>query len=92
VCSLAMSCPTIRNPRMYWQPMSLDTEALLASVSAAHLYTMPGTKSVHAALDLDEGLKPQFARARPSGGCQPLITNTKIFDVTRESESSTRSS
>jgi hypothetical protein len=57
VCSLAMSCPTIRNPRMYWQPMSLDTEALLASVSAAHLYTMPGTRSVHTALDLDEGFE-----------------------------------
>jgi hypothetical protein len=27
----------------YRQPMSLDTEALLASVSAAHLYTMPDT-------------------------------------------------
>ena len=54
------------NPRMYWQPMSLDTEALLASVSAAHLYTMPGTRSVHTALDLDQGLKHQSARARPS--------------------------
>ncbi len=26
------------NPRMYWQPMSLDTEALLAAVSAASTY------------------------------------------------------
>jgi sortase (surface protein transpeptidase) len=36
--------------------MSLDTEAPLASVSAAHLYTMPDTGSVHTALDLDEAL------------------------------------
>jgi hypothetical protein len=36
--------------------MSLDTEAPLASVSAAHLYTMPDTGSVHAALDLEEAL------------------------------------
>jgi hypothetical protein len=40
----------------YRQPMSLDTEAPLASVSAAHLYTMPDTGSVHTALDLDEAL------------------------------------
>jgi hypothetical protein len=26
------------NPRMYWQPMSFDTEALLAAVSAASTY------------------------------------------------------
>jgi hypothetical protein len=37
--------------------MSLDTEAPLASVSAAHLYTMPDTGSVHTALDLDEALE-----------------------------------
>jgi hypothetical protein len=43
------------DPR-HWQPMSLDTEAPLASVSAAHLYTMPGTGSVNTAVDL-EGLK-----------------------------------
>jgi hypothetical protein len=41
--------------------MSLDTEALLASVSAAHLYTMAGTGSVHTALDLDEGLSGYVA-------------------------------
>jgi len=35
------------------QPMSLDTEAPLASVSAAHLYTMPDTGSVQTALDLE---------------------------------------
>jgi hypothetical protein len=40
----------------YRQPMSLDTEAPLASVSAAHLYTTPDTGSVHTALDLDEAL------------------------------------
>ena len=41
------------NPRMYWQPMSLDTEALLAASVPPHLYTMPGTGSVHTALDLE---------------------------------------
>ena len=51
-----MSCPTIRPPK-YRQPMSLDTEALLASVSAAHLYTMPDTGSVHTALDLEGTLE-----------------------------------
>ena len=40
----------------YRQPMSLDTEAPLASVSAAHLYTMTDTGSVHTALDVDEAL------------------------------------
>ena len=98
-----------------WQPMSLDTEALLASDNAAHLYTMPGTGSVATALDLDEGLQssaclrqtiqtmgtlPAKAEALShipwavwliAGGCQPLITSTKVLDVTRESESSKRS-
>jgi hypothetical protein len=36
--------------------MSSDTEAPLAFDSAAHLYTMPDTGSVHAALDLEEAL------------------------------------
>jgi hypothetical protein len=58
--------------------MSLDTEAPLASVSAAHLYTMPGTGSVHTALDLDEGLDGCVASLPPSpidvAGPQGLYT------------------
>ena len=61
------------DPR-YWQPMSLDTDAPLASVSAAHLYTMPRTGSVNAAVDLDEGLKylSSLLRSAPDG-VQPHI-------------------
>ena len=53
------------NPRMYWQPMSLDTEALLAASVPPHLYTMPGTGSVHTALDLEGTLEVSERFAQP---------------------------
>ena len=62
--------------------MSLDTEAPLASVSAAHFYTMPGTGSVHTALDLDEGLKylrfAQPACARWRASPFPLVNALRL--------------
>ncbi len=54
------------NPRMYWQPMSLDTEALLAASVPPHLYTMPGTGSVHTALDLEGTLEVSERFAQPA--------------------------
>jgi hypothetical protein len=41
------------NPRMYWQPMSLDTEAPLAAPAPRHFHTMPGAGPVHRALNLE---------------------------------------
>jgi hypothetical protein len=47
--------------RCPWTPKHLS-----ASVSAAHLYTMPATGSVHTASDLDEGLSGCVASMPPS--------------------------
>ena len=54
------------NPRMYWQPMSLDTEAPLAASVPRHLYTMPGTGSAHTALDLEGTLEVSERLAQPA--------------------------
>jgi hypothetical protein len=61
------------NPRMYWQPMSLDTEALLAASVPPHLYTMPGTGSVHTAWDLEATLEVSERLTQPACARWPVI-------------------
>ena len=67
--------------------MSLDTEAPIASVSAAHLYTMPDTGSVHRALDLEEALDYLSGFTQPRldgafGGCAPYLSPS-LIDIAR---------
>jgi len=86
------------DPR-YRQPMSLDTEARLNVISAAHLYTMPdfhlrltftNRAGQHWACCLCPGdAQPLHATTWHNG--QPMITSTKVLDATLESGSSTRS-
>jgi len=53
--------------------MSLDPEAPPASVSAAHLYTMPGTVLVNPAVDWEDGLNDLSgcSALHSPGGRQP---------------------
>jgi hypothetical protein len=66
-----MSCPTIRPPTL---AADVFGHRSTSRVSAAHLYTMPGTGSVNTAVDLEEGLKylkvsERFARPTCQVAC-----------------------
>jgi hypothetical protein len=76
---VAMSCPTF-DPRV-WQPIPLDIEAPLASVSAASLIYHVCTGSVHSALDLDGGLKYLCGLLSPrftSYGCLAVVLDSAL--------------
>jgi hypothetical protein len=59
------------NPRMYWQPMSLDTEAPLSRPQCrVHFHTMPGHGSLHTVLNLEGTLEVSERFAQPSAWTQ----------------------